>query len=212
MRTNKSFGHRRLAPTFWLVLHCCVIFACGESANPRSFPSSAFASISPEVASDCQRDAWAYLTALQNEDPWALAMFSSSTSVEGAIQSFSIYSMGDFDRCLQVEAPESLGAFHGEYCMNTIVASLIGRNITSVTLESDHHASSVRASKAATDKVQLSWAFCMPSTCSASDVTTLLNLVLKYTMAPKNISTTVLSSQCSKSEEFSMTAAEIAMV
>ncbi|KAK9869952.1 hypothetical protein WA026_006050 [Henosepilachna vigintioctopunctata] len=87
-------------------------FSNNQFINPMEF-------MIPTVNSQnvvCKNHSLLYMNELKKYTLWAIDMFDSTTKFPTGISSGSIYDTGNFDGCVSVHLPESLG-FSGQHCM-----------------------------------------------------------------------------------------------
>ncbi|XP_018325878.1 nose resistant to fluoxetine protein 6 [Agrilus planipennis] len=137
-----------------------------------SIPPLDFTSVKG-ISNSCKYQNRLYLQALKRYELWALSMYDSSAKIPSGILSGNINQLGDFDECLN--AVSEKWNIEGQYCL----ASLQVQEPTTRYLHAIYslvHSYSPFKSKLRDPGHRvpryssISWALCVPKSCSASDV------------------------------------------
>ncbi|XP_047004780.1 nose resistant to fluoxetine protein 6-like [Schistocerca americana] len=133
-----------------------------------------------DVGGACRQHAALYRTALQQLQPWAMRMYDASAKLSGGVLTGAVSQLGQLEECLAVRGPASTAApppFAGRHCTASLSATLLPLTaapppaqgslrelILAVAAASDMDVQTL------TGTVTYKWSFCVPSTCSATDV------------------------------------------
>lgn len=148
----------------------------------------------PKKNMRCSLHSQLYRRSLQNYTLWAMHMLESSTRISSGLTSSSIYQLGHFDECIDVEVKDE--NFDGKYCLATINfapdeklypayhipdTSPKFKGLSPYSSAYDVFKPSPDLSRRRRDKVF--WTLCVPSSCTADDVLETMNALAKDSLA-----------------------------
>ncbi|XP_046386956.1 nose resistant to fluoxetine protein 6-like [Ischnura elegans] len=168
----------------------------------------------------CRNQTADYLSSLANFTTWAVQMFDAGAKLPGGIISGNYYRLGDFDECVWVRGRDRKGAtVAGQYCLASVQLTEDGAH--KAKRLSEHHEGfrspfavdfdpmvsawevvEYKGDKSKHRRDRLKWGFCLPSSCSSTDLETALNHVLQRARPALGIlaSATVDESLCTVEE------------
>ncbi|CAB3382226.1 Hypothetical predicted protein [Cloeon dipterum] len=199
-----------------------------------------FAPVSERIANEqCRQDSHVFLAELHKFTLWATQMFDASVKFPTGVLYGSTYDFGNFDECMQVQSQRN--DINGKYCLARIrifpgaassaaastsvpdMATLTATSVapptstTPVLLDTLHNESAWRKieriaedpSKLRRDEVH--WAFCIPSSCEAEDLTVHLEDALSvYTeQYGFSVQVNVEGDMCTINKGFNLTIGDI---
>ncbi|PSN55352.1 hypothetical protein C0J52_01840 [Blattella germanica] len=145
-----------------------------------------FAAASEKVSQQCKMHSESYLEELSKLTPWAIHMYDASTNIPSGLVTGNTQQMGNYDQCLGIEVKNSDNElqFRGQQCRATLQFRRLeagDRNSSDFDMK-DLFGALLKASDSedwkSSDSVPYTWAICVPSTCSASDVENHFNELL----------------------------------
>ncbi|XP_023719923.1 nose resistant to fluoxetine protein 6 isoform X5 [Cryptotermes secundus] len=164
-----------------------------------------------EASSACQEHSKLYLQALANMTPWAINMYDASTKIPSGLVTGNVQQLGNYDQCLRIEVQNGdVLAFRGQQCRATIHFEVTGEDSGNRTRTDTRRSLDMKdlfyaALEAAgvydwkdTKSAPYVWAFCVPSSCSTTDVQRALQKSLSPLTVPGRVEAmvSVTSSDC----------------
>ncbi|XP_021937403.1 O-acyltransferase like protein-like isoform X2 [Zootermopsis nevadensis] len=129
-------------------------------------PLSALNAVKNEL---CKNHTLMTIEHLLQGSPWAMKMFDSSTKFPEGVLEGSIFHLGNYDECLEVNVNQDWGSFKGQHCMVT------------VDMNVSHYLPAYEA-QSLPSAIPFKWAICVPSSCVAADVEDFFTTALHYTV------------------------------
>ncbi|XP_069696172.1 nose resistant to fluoxetine protein 6-like [Periplaneta americana] len=123
----------------------------------------------------CRNDSMYYEKNLQWGTSWAMKMWDSAAKLQSGLLTGNLHSLGNFDECVGVtDVRDEKGSFfNGQYCLATInmndmsTADAMGQVLKQVIEEEEE----INVGLGALLSKGLRWGYCVPSSCTAEDVT-----------------------------------------
>ncbi|XP_065224459.1 nose resistant to fluoxetine protein 6-like isoform X1 [Planococcus citri] len=147
----------------------------------------------PRENTECGKDFELFKLHLKNYSTWAVKMMESSEWPLAGILSGTVDFMGNYDECLAISSYN----IYGRYCLAK-VAYHYSDNVQSVALqEPDQRISAWNAltlndkNPARVDRKKLTFALCVPSSCTPNDLNASLNSLLRTIFKNNGLDVTV---------------------
>lgn len=143
---------------------------------------------------ECIHDSEIYLQALANYTPWALQMFDSSVKIPPGVITGNHRLLGNFDECLRVDSNEH--RFIGQACTVKIQFDIKSNNDSSDEPDLGDLLRNVAIASGATNwtsgvTIVYEWLWCVPSTCSYSEIQRATEIAFKPLIIPGRVDLTV---------------------
>nr|CAD7571669.1 unnamed protein product [Timema californicum] len=159
-----------------------------------------FALMSPsdQITNQCSNHIHHYLNNLANYTDWAINMFDSSTKLPSGVVTGNTLNMGNYDQCVSVAVNDGDDVhFLGQHCTVSVQFTLAADSCTSFA-GGDMCDLIVAIAAAAGLKnwhsrttVPYHWSYCVPSTCTPSEVNAALSDAFKVLAVPGRVDVTV---------------------
>ncbi|XP_054159959.1 nose resistant to fluoxetine protein 6-like [Oppia nitens] len=156
--------------------------------------------LSLNLSHECQQSLYRIADGIQNNQLWAFQFFDASGKLAAGLTQGVITSFGDYDQCLQIKSPDSNGNRHtiyGKYCLVKPYIDYPNFKVLEKFLKFSFltNESNVMTKKEMMNNLNLfkllfaynlvakrfyfyHYGLCMPSTCSANDLTNALQKIV----------------------------------
>ncbi|PSN55337.1 hypothetical protein C0J52_01839 [Blattella germanica] len=159
-----------------------------------------------DVSPLCRTHIEDYLQALTNYTPWAVKIFSSSSNFLKVITDGDTQEMGNYDQCVGVKVKNNVTDFNGQLCR----VSFQLKEQFNLKNDVEEFLEGIVKTTNSEPERRFIFSLCNPSTCSVSDVQTLVTRMFHEMDIGLNLSVSTIVCSHPKVTEF--TTADIAII